>query len=187
MADAKKVKKAAGTKAAGSGAAASGNGRRTAADFDPQTGLGPEAYRAVADALGPVLADSYQLFIKTQGVHWNVAGPNFYGLHKLTQEQYEDLYEAIDEIAERIRALGVAAPATYTAYGEMSCIKDEQRDGSMTAAIEMLASDNAKLCRTLRQAIETAEAHEDVVSADLLTVRLAQHEQNGWMLRMILS
>jgi starvation-inducible DNA-binding protein len=187
MADSKTKKPGKATAKATRSAAGTTNGGRTAADFDPQTGLGAEAYAAVAEALGPVLADSYQLFIKTQGVHWNVAGPNFYGLHKLTQEQYEDLYEAIDAIAERIRALGVAAPATYTAYGEMSCIRDEQRDGSMKGAVEMLAADNASLCRTLRRAIEVAESHEDVVTADLLTMRLAQHEQNGWMLRMILA
>ncbi|MFQ3595884.1 MAG: DNA starvation/stationary phase protection protein [Sphingomonadaceae bacterium] len=84
--------------------------------FTPATGLDRKAYAEVAEALGPVLADSYQLFIKTQGVHWNTHGANFYGLHKLTQEQYEDLYAAIDEIAERIRALGATAPASYTNY-----------------------------------------------------------------------
>jgi starvation-inducible DNA-binding protein len=154
------------------------------AAFDPQTGLAPDAYAAVADALGPVLADSYQLFIKTQGVHWNIAGPNFYGLHKLTQEQYEDLYAAIDEIAERIRALGAPAPASYTAYGAMGRIRDEEGDGTPDHQVRMLIRDNGLLCETLRGAIETAEEHDDVVTADLLTERLGRHEQNSWMLQM---
>lgn len=161
--------------------------RADAARFDPDTGLDGKAYAMVAEALGPVLADSYQLFIKTQGVHWNVRGPNFYGLHKLTEEQYTDLYAAIDEIAERIRSLGAMAPASYTSYGEMASIRDEEKAGAPDAQVRMLVRDNGLLCRTLRKAIEIAESHDDVVTADLLTARLARHEQNGWMLRMILA
>jgi starvation-inducible DNA-binding protein len=158
-----------------------------ATEFDPDTGLEEKAYAAVAEALGPVLADSYQLFIKTQGVHWNVRGANFYGVHKLTEEQYTDLYEAIDEIAERIRSLGQIAPASYTSYGEMGGIRDEENDASVDAQVAMLVRDNGILCRTLRDALEVAESHDDVVTEDLLTARLARHEQNGWMLRMIIS
>lgn len=157
------------------------------ATFQPETGLRAEAYKIVATAMGPVLADSYQLFIKTQGVHWNVSGPNFYGLHQLTQSQYEDLYAAVDVLAERIRALGQPAPASYTRYGEMSRIKDEDSDGSPDDQVRVLIRDNGILCETLRTALEIAEDHDDVVTADLLTSRLAQHEQNGWMLQMIVS
>lgn len=157
------------------------------ASFRPNTGLKAEAYADVAKALGPVLADSYQLFIKTQGVHWNMSGANFYGLHKLTQSQYEDLYAALDVVAERIRALGRPAPASYTSYGEMSCIKDEESDGSPDNQVGVLIRDNGLLCETLRAALKTAEYHDDVVTADLLTSRLARHEQNGWMLQMIVS
>lgn len=156
-------------------------------DFEPRTGLEHSAYHEVAQALGPVLAESYQLFIKTQGVHWNVSGPTFYGLHKLTEEQYQDLYAAIDMIAERIRALGVHAPASYTSYGEMSSIRDEDRPASSDHMVSMLVRDNGILCKTLRQAIEKAEEYNDVVTADLLTDRLAQHEQNSWMLKMVIS
>lgn len=156
-------------------------------EFEPDTGLEPEAYPEVAGALGRVLADCYQLFIKTQGVHWNVAGASFYGLHKLTQAQYEDLYAAIDEVAERIRALGHKAPASYTTYGELARIRDEDRPQDAGAMVAMLVRDNGLLCRTLREAVSLAEAREDVVTADLLTGRLARHEQNGWMLRMHLG
>ncbi|QMW23467.1 Dps family protein [Sandaracinobacteroides saxicola] len=157
------------------------------AEFDPGTGLETEGYAAVAEALGRVLADCYQLFIKTQGVHWNVAGASFYGLHKLTEGQYEDLYEAIDKVAERIRALGHKAPASYTTYGELSSIKDEDRPADAGSMIAMLVRDNGLLCKTLRDAVETAEEHDDVVTADLLTGRLGQHEQNAWMLQMHLN
>lgn len=163
------------------------NDQSSSTEFDPDTGLDTKAYAAVAEALGPVLADSYQLFIKTQGVHWNVRGPNFYGLHKLTEEQYTDLYEAIDEIAERIRSLGQVAPASYTSYGQMSSIRDEENDRSSESQIAMLVRDNGILCRTLREALDVAEKHDDVVTEDLLTERLARHEQNGWMMRMIIS
>ncbi len=154
------------------------------ARFSPDTGLKTEGYRKVAKALGPVLADSYQLFIKTQGVHWNISGANFFGLHKLTEEQYEDLYAAIDKIAERIRTLGEPAPATYRAYGEMGQIRDEETRTEPVDQVKMLIRDNGLVCETLRDAIETAEEQDDVVTADMLTARLARHEQNGWMLRM---
>jgi starvation-inducible DNA-binding protein len=155
-----------------------------AAEFDPGTGLETAAYAAVATALGTVLADSYQLFIKTQGVHWNVAGASFFGIHKLTEAQYEDLYEAIDMIAERIRALGHKAPASYTTYGELSRITDEDRPQDAGAMLAMLVRDNGLVCQSLRDAIDVAEDHEDVVTADLLTDRLAKHEGNAWMLKM---
>ena len=160
------------------------NDRADPAQFTPETGLKPAEYRKVAEALGPVLADSYQLFIKTQGVHWNVSGANFFGLHKLTEEQYQDLYAAIDGIAERIRALGEPAPATYRAYGEMSHIRDEETRTAPLDQVRMLIRDNGTICKTLRAAIKVSEDNDDVVTADMLTTRLARHEQNGWMLRM---
>ena len=160
---------------------------KSVGNFTPASGLAADAYLDVANAMGPVLADSYQLFIKTQGVHWNISGPNFYGLHKLTQAQYEDLYEAIDVIAERIRALGQTAPATYTAYGSLGRIRDEQADGEAPDHLQMLIRDNDLLCETLREGVSVADEADDVVTADLLTTRLGKHEQNGWMLRMLLD
>lgn len=153
-------------------------------EFDPGTGLERRAYDEVAEILGRVLADSYQLFIKTQGVHWNVAGASFYGIHKLTEEQYQDLFEAIDGVAERIRALGHKAPASYTTYGELSRIRDEDRPQDAGQMLAMLVRDNGLLCETLREGVEIAEDHDDVVTADMLTERLGRHEQNVWMLQM---
>lgn len=153
-------------------------------EFDPGTGLDEAAYAEVADALGRVLADTYQLFIKTQGVHWNVAGAAFFGLHKLTQAQYEDLYEAIDLIAERIRALGHKAPASYTTYGQLSRITDEDDALDAGQQVAMLMRDNGHVCDSLREALEIADEHDDIVTVDLLTRRLGEHEKNVWMLRM---
>lgn len=153
-------------------------------EFAPGTGMDEEAYANVAEALGHVLADTYQLFIKTQGVHWNVAGASFYGLHKLTQHQYGDLYESIDEIAERIRALGHKAPASYTTYGELSRITDEDDSLEAGQQVAMLMRDNGHVCDSLRDALEIADEHDDIVTVDLLTKRLGQHEKNVWMLRM---
>lgn len=157
------------------------------ATFQPQTGLDRDAYRRVAEALGPVLADSYLLFIKTQGLHWNVSGANFYGIHQLTERIYGEIYEALDVLAERIRALGQPAPASYTSYGEMSRLRDEESHGSPGDQVRNLIRDNGILCETLRTALEIAEDTNDVVTADLLTERLGQHEQYGWMLEMLVS
>ena len=155
-----------------------------APEFNVATGIDSASAFKCATSLGHVLADCYQLFIKTQGVHWNVAGPSFYGIHKLTQDQYDDLYLAIDIIAERIRALGHKAPASYLTYGALSVIDDNDRPQTAGDMIAMLVRDNGLLCSTLRKAIDTANGCNDVVTADLLTSRLAKHEQNGWMLQM---
>ncbi|WP_156256623.1 Dps family protein [Sandarakinorhabdus oryzae] len=153
-------------------------------EFAPGTGLSDSAYVEVADELGKVLADSFQLFIKTQGVHWNVAGAAFYGLHKLTEQQYGEIYAAIDEIAERIRALGQKTPASLATYARLSSISDEDRPNDTGQQVAMLMRDNGLVCQTLRDALDVAEAHDDIVTVDLLTRRLGDHEKYVWMLRM---
>jgi starvation-inducible DNA-binding protein len=155
-----------------------------AAQFETVTGMNQKSAMSVAKELGHVLADSFQMFIKTQGVHWNVAGGSFYGIHKLTEAQYLELFEAIDHVAERIRALGQKAPASYTTYGKLSKLKDEDEPQTADDMIAMLVRDNGLVCKTLRVAIDVSEKANDVVTADLLTGRLAIHEQNAWMLQM---
>jgi starvation-inducible DNA-binding protein len=155
-----------------------------AAQFETVTGMNSKAAVRVSQALGRVLADSFQMFIKTQGVHWNVAGGSFFGIHKLTEAQYLDLFEAIDVVAERIRALGQKAPASYTTYGTLSRIKDEDEPQTAGDMIAMLVRDNGLVCKSLREGIDEAEKAKDVVTADLLTARLSKHEQNAWMLQM---
>lgn len=167
-------------------ASAAGNPNLTARlpEFDPGTGLGSSACADIAASLGLVLADSFLLFIKTLGVHWNVAGASFHGLHKLTEAQYAELFAAIDEIAERIRALGHKAPASAATYARMSRIVDADELIDTGQQVVMLVGDNGLICQTLRSALEIADDHDDIVTVDLLTRRLAAHEKHMWMLRM---
>ncbi|WP_019960849.1 Dps family protein [Woodsholea maritima] len=155
--------------------------------FNQGTGIAGEDRKAIAEVLGVVLADSYMLFIKTQGVHWNVVGPSFYSLHELTEGQYQNLYEAIDEIAERIRALGLKAPASYTKYGELSAIKDRDETLSARGLVEMLIEDHRTAVKTMRGAIEDCEDKKDFVTADMMIERMAWHEEAIWMLSSIIS
>jgi starvation-inducible DNA-binding protein len=133
------------------------------------TGISGDNRLEIAKRLGVVLADSYQLFIKTQGVHWNVAGPLFYSIHNLTEEHYNNLFKAVDNLAERIRTLGSKAPASYTKYGELSAIEDHDEPAS---AAEM---------------VEFCDGKDDFVTADMMTERLAWHEEAIWMLRASLA
>ena len=157
----------------------------SAPEIEVQTGLTDEARTSVADMLGIVLADSYQLMIKTQGVHWNVAGPAFYSIHKLTEEHYTNLFEAIDETAERIRALGRKAPASYTRYGQLSAIKDRDEPQTAGKMLAMLVADHETVARALRDTLEAAEEQRDHVTSDMLIARLAWHEKAIWMLRAL--
>ncbi|UTA47304.1 DNA starvation/stationary phase protection protein [Simiduia sp. 21SJ11W-1] len=141
----------------------------------------------LAKFLSKALADTFLLNLKTLNFHWNVVGPLFYSLHKLTEEQYEDLTASIDVIAERIRALGFVAPGSITQYAELTDIKEETGSPSAEEMIKQLADDNERCARNLRHAVSAAEEIEDVKTADLLTERIGQHEENAWMLRAILS
>ncbi len=155
--------------------------------FSRKTGIDANDRTAIAEKLGVVLADSYMLFIKTQGVHWNVTGPAFVGVHKLTEEQYENLYEAIDEIAERIRALGEKAPASYSKYGALSSIKDEDEPKSVHDMLAMLISDHEKVVTSMRDAVEWCEDKNDYVTADMMIARMAWHEEAIWMLSSLIA
>lgn len=156
-------------------------------EFKRQTGISPEDRAQIAKALGIVLADTYMLFIKTQGVHWNVSGPAFVSIHELTEKQYENMYTAIDEIAERIRALGAKAPASYRKYGELSSIKDEDEPQTAEHMLKMLESDHETAVLNMRAAVEWCEDKNDYVTADMLTARMAWHEEAIWMLNALLA
>lgn len=143
--------------------------------------------KALSDELSIALADTYVLYGVTQHVHWNATGPLFYSLHKLTEEQYEDLAAAIDELAERIRAIGFAAPAglhKMLALTRMSAVPEAHTTEEM---IQLLISGNETCARSLRKAVGRAEEADDVKTADLLTERIGQHEENVWMLRALVS
>jgi len=156
-------------------------------DFKTKNGISAVDRKKVAEALGVVLADTYMLFIKTQGVHWNVTGPTFMGVHTLTEEQYENMYQAIDGLAERIRALGHKAPASYTKYGELSSIRDKDEVQTVQQMLDMLIADHETAVLNMRAATEWCEEKNDYVTADMLTARMSWHEQAVWMLKSMAS
>jgi starvation-inducible DNA-binding protein len=147
------------------------------------TGIDDRDTKALADVLGDALADSFTLYLKTLGVHWNIVGPAFFGLHKLTQAQYEDLDAAIDEIAERIRALGQISPASFGDFEKRSALESKATLSDAKTMLEALITDNETIARRMREAVKIAEDCDDVFTADMLTARIGKHEQNIWMLR----
>ena len=137
----------------------------------------------VVEKLSVLLASSYTLYLKTQNYHWNVTGPMFTTLHTLFETQYSEVVEAVDEIAERIRALGARAPASYSEYARLSRIEEDSTSPTATAMLEALAADQATLAATARAVIHAALEIDDDATADLGTRRIDAHEKNAWMLR----
>ena len=156
-------------------------------ESDLNLGLEQKARVKLAEYLAKALSTSYLLYVKTQSFHWNVVGPMFYGLHKMTEEQYQDLAEAIDDIAERIRAIGFTAPGSVKQFIQLSDIKEETGAPDAKTMVKQLIEGNELCSRDLRGAVLEADALNDVMTADLLTQRIGQHEQNAWMLRSLLE
>ncbi|MEM8883311.1 MAG: Dps family protein [Planctomycetota bacterium] len=148
----------------------------------------PEARRQeIAAGLSRVLADSYTLYLKSHNFHWNVTGPMFQTLHVMFEEHYTELAEAIDEIAERIRALGSFAPGSFEAYGELSSIKIGAEVPSAEQMIRELVEGHEAVVRTARDVFPVCEEASDEPTADLLTQRMQIHEKTAWMLRSLLE
>ncbi|HET8728130.1 MAG TPA: Dps family protein [Alphaproteobacteria bacterium] len=143
--------------------------------------------KAIADGLSRLLADTYTLYLKTHNYHWNVTGPMFNTLHTMFEEQYTELAAAVDEIAERIRALGFPAPGSYAAYARLSSIKEEEGLPDAKEMIRNLVSGQEAVVRTAREVFPAAEKANDEPTADLLTQRMQIHEKTAWMLRSILE
>ena len=141
----------------------------------------------IARGVSRVLADSYTLYLKTHNYHWNVTGPMFTTLHQMFEGQYTERATAVDEIAERIRALGLRAPGSYREFGELSAIKEEAGDPDALAMVAQLAEDHATVARTAREVFRIAEAANDEVTTDLLVQRMQVHEKTAWMLRSLLD
>ena len=143
-----------------------------------------DAHRSeIADALAKAVADSYVLYAKTLGVHWNVQGPNFYGLHKLTDAQYNELHKAADAIAERIRALGKLAPTGFDAFRSLTIINNDGPHKPTADMIEELVKDNEAVAKRMSEFAELADELGDLFSHDMLVARIGVHEENAWMLR----
>jgi starvation-inducible DNA-binding protein len=138
---------------------------------------------AVVDALSVLLASSFTLYLKTHNYHWNVTGPMFTTLHDLFQEQYTELWTAVDEIAERIRAVGAFAPGSNSAFAELSTVNEETGHPEAMEMIRVMAADNEAVAASARELIEASEAANDYASEDLGVQRLNVHEKNAWILR----
>lgn len=150
-------------------------------------GIDEKQRKEISQGLGRVLADSYTLYTKTHGFHWNVTGPMFATLHQMFEVQYTELATAIDEIAERIRALGFWAPASYQQFQELSSIKEETGVPEAEDMVRQLVAGHETVARTARQVFSLTDNAGDEPTADLLTQRMQLHEKTAWMLRSLLS
>ena len=150
-------------------------------------GISEDQRQQIAEGLSRLLADSYTLYLKTHNFHWNVTGPMFSTLHTLFEQHYTELATAVDEIAERIRALGVAAPGSYRQFGELSSIPEETGVPGAEEMIRQLVQGQEAVVRTARSIFPIVESANHEPSADLLTQRMQIHEKNAWMLRSLLE
>ncbi|MEY4430373.1 MAG: hypothetical protein RLZZ533_309 [Cyanobacteriota bacterium] len=150
-------------------------------------GIPADRRAQIAQGLGRVLADSTVLYAKTHGFHWNVTGPMFNTLHLMFMEQYTELWTALDEIAERIRALGHMAPFGGSTYRDLSTIPESNGVPPAMAMVRELVEGHEAVARTIRGVFELADGANDQPTADLLTQRLQIHEKTAWMLRSLLE
>ena len=150
-------------------------------------GIEEQDRQEIAQGLSKLLADSYTLYLKTHNYHWNVTGPQFNTLHQMFENQYTELALAVDEIAERIRALGEPAPGSYRAYSQLTSVGEEDGVPSAEDMVRQLVIGQETVVRTARSVIKSAEAANDEPTADLLTQRMQVHEKNAWMLRSMVA
>ena len=142
---------------------------------------------AIAEGLSRLLADSYTLYLKTHNYHWNVVGPMFNTLHLMFEEQYTELALAVDQIAERIRALGEPAPGSYREFAELSSVPEEDDRPDANEMVLRLVAGQEAVVRTARSVFPVTDAANDEATADLLTQRMQVHEKTAWMLRSLLA
>ncbi len=152
-----------------------------------QTGIEEADREAIVEGLSRLLADTYTLYLKTHNYHWNVVGPMFNTLHLMFEGQYTELALAVDEIAERIRALGQPAPASYGEFARLSSIDEDTDTPDAAEMIQRLCTAQETVVRTARSIFPAVEKANDEVTADLLTQRMQIHEKTAWMLRSMLA
>ena len=137
--------------------------------------------------LKKLLADTYILALKTQGFHWNVTGRSFSELHGLFEVQYQELYTAGDEIAERVRALRLPAPSSFAQFARLASVREEETAPRAKEMVAALVADNEQVSRLARQVISAATEIDDIGTADLATRRVQAHDKAAWMLRATLE
>ena len=151
-------------------------------------GISEEDRAAIAHGLSRLLADTFTLYLTTHNFHWNVKGPLFTSLHSMFMEQYTELWNAIDPIAERIRSLGHPAPGAYAQFGELTSLPDvPMQPPAAMDMVRILVKGHEAVARTARDLFPAADQARDEPTADLLTQRMTQHEQTAWMLRSLLE
>ena len=148
-------------------------------------GINEQDRTSIAEGLKRLLADSYTLYLQTHNFHWNVTGPQFRELHLMFEEHYNELATAVDDIAERIRTLDVAAPGTYRAFVELSNIKEVDGVPSATAMVEILTRGHEQVVKTCRDVLGPAQKAGDESTAALVSDRMRVHEKTAWMLRAL--
>jgi starvation-inducible DNA-binding protein len=145
-------------------------------------GMSDKQRQEVSDALSRVLADTYALYFKTHAFHWNVEGPRFYGLHKMFEEQYTEMWGAVDDIAERIRALGQPAPGSYAQLARLASVHDQSGVPAAEAMVRELLEGHETIMSTVRMAIAKAQDAKDEATVGILASRLEVHDKTAWML-----
>jgi starvation-inducible DNA-binding protein len=150
-------------------------------------GISDQDRGRIADGLSHLLADTYTLYLTTHGFHWNVTGPMFNTLHLMFMTQYTDLWNAVDPIAERIRALGFPAPGSYAQFGALASIQQPEDVPAAEEMLRILVTGHEAVAKTARGIFPVADEANDQPTADLLTQRLDFHEKTAWMLRSMLA
>ena len=146
-------------------------------------GISTDDREKIADGLKRLLADSYTLYLQTHNFHWNVSGPLFRELHLMFEEQYTELAIAVDDIAERIRTLGVAAPGTYKEFAKYSSIDEVEGVPSANEMVEILTKSHEQVVKTSREVLKLAQEADDESTASVVSDRMRIHEKTAWMLR----
>lgn len=150
-------------------------------------GMSASDQKQIVDGLSVLLADSFTLYLKTHNYHWNVEGPMFRTLHLMFMEQYTEMWNALDEIAERIRALGAHAPGSSKEFSDLATIKESESAPDAMKMVKDLLHGHEAIIKTARKVLEPADHASDEVTTDLITQRLQIHEKTAWMLRSILQ
>jgi starvation-inducible DNA-binding protein len=150
-------------------------------------GIAKKDREGIAKNLSRLLADTYSLYLKTHGFHWNITGPMFNTLHLMFETEYNELWTAADVIAERIRALDVHAPGSYTQFARLTSIAEETGVPDWKTMVQQLVDGHETASRTARAVFRAADKADDQPTADLATQRMQEHEKTAWMLRSLLK
>lgn len=160
---------------------------KKAVSYHIDIGIPEKQRREIAEGLSSLLADSFSLYLTTHNFHWNVTGPMFQTLHVMFMEQYTELWNSLDDVAERIRSLGHPAPGTFGQFGQLTSIEEVDGVPKAKDMVKILVEGHEAVAKTARSIFPTAEEGGDEATIDLLTQRLQVHEKTAWMLRSLLE